>query len=295
MSKKSIILLVIVAAVVVGGLMSVYTVDQTEQAIMLQLGKPVPGVKGPGLHFKMPFVQNIIRFEKRILTYDAAAAEVLTKDKKNLVVDNYAKWRIIDPLLFYKRVRNVRGAQGRLDDIIYSILREELARHDLVAVLSATRAVIMRRVTKKSDLRAREYGITIVDVRIKRADLPPQNAQAVYGRMRAERKRKANKYRAEGQEMAQRIRAEADRDKEIILANAYEKAQVLKGKGDAKAIEIYAKAYGRAMEFYRFLRTIEVYEKSLVQGTLLVMDSDNDILRYLLRMKPSAKKGAGKK
>ena len=190
-----------------------FIVDETKQAIVVQLGNPVTGIKGPGLHFKIPIIQEVIFFERRILNYDAAPAEILTEDKKNLVVDNYAKWKIEDPLVFYKAVRNVSGALQRLDDIIYAELRVELGRHPMVEIISKIRSDLMESITKRSDVRARAYGITIVDVRIKRADLPKENERAVFGRMRTERERQAKKYRSEGQEAALKLRSEADREK----------------------------------------------------------------------------------
>jgi len=260
---------------------SLFTVDQTEQAIVIQLGKPLEGTYGPGIHFKIPIIQEVIRFEKRILLYDAEPTEILTKDKKNLLVDNYAKWRIREPLTFYKTVRNETGAQLRLDDIVYAQLRVELGRHTMEDIVSTTRNDIMTIVTKKSDELAKSYGIDVVDVRIKRADLPEQNEKSVFERMRAERERQAKQYRSEGEEESLKIKAAADRDREIILAKAYEEAEKMKGEGDSESIRIYAEAYGQEPEFYEFIRSLEAYRKSMKTDTTLVVSPEDAFFRHL--------------
>ena len=272
---------IIVVLVLIAINMAFFTVDQTQQALVVQLGKPVGGIKEPGLHFRIPIVQEVIYFEKRLLIYDAAPAEILTEDKKNLVVDNYSEWKIIDPLKFYQTVRDVSGAQARLDDIVYSKLRVQLGLHSLLEILSATRAQLMETVTKKSDEAARDYGIQVVDVRIKRADLPPENERAVFGRMKAERERQAKKYRSEGQEEAQKLRSTADKERAIILAEAYRQAQEIKGKGEADAIRIYAQAFEKDPEFYQFMRTMDAYKASLKGGTTMVLTPDSEFLEYL--------------
>lgn len=263
-----------------------FTVDETRQAIVFQLGKPVGGIKGPGLHAKVPFLQNVKYFEKRLLDYDAAPAEILTADKKNLVVDNYAKWNIIDPLKFYTTVRNVRGAQARLDDIIYAELRVELGRHNYVDIITKLRSDIMANVTERSDKKAADYGISVRDVRIKRADLPQENERAVFGRMRTERERQAKKYRSEGQEKSIKIRAGADKERTIILAEAYRKSQILKGEGDAEATKIYAESFGQDSEFYQFTRSLETYRYALGTGTTVVLSSDDEFLKYFQKSRP---------
>ena len=263
-----------------------FTVDETRQAIVFQLGKPVGGIKGPGLHVKVPFLQNVQYFEKRLLDYDAAPAEILTADKKNLVVDNYAKWNIIDPLKFYTTVRNVRGAQARLDDIIYAELRVELGRHNYVDIITKLRSDIMANVTERSDKKSEDYGISVRDVRIKRADLPQENERAVFGRMRTERERQAKKYRSEGQEKSIKIRAGADKERTIILAEAYRKSQILKGEGDAEATKIYAESFGQDSEFFQFTRSLETYRYALGTGTTVVLSSDDEFLRYFQKSSP---------
>jgi modulator of FtsH protease HflC len=258
-----------------------YSVSETEQAVVTQLGRPVRLVRTPGLHLKVPFLQQLTSVENRLLDYDAAPAPVITRDKKNLVVDNYAKWRISDPLKFLQTVQNEAGAQARLDDIIYSKVREQLGLHDLVEVIATKRDPIMRAVTIGSNEAAAAYGITVIDVRVKRADLPPENAQAVYGRMRTEREREAKRYRSEGQEEALKIRADTDKQKTIILAEAYQEEQAIRGEGDAAAIRIYAAAFQQDPDFFSFARTLEAYRKSLKGKTTLVLPPQMEFLKYL--------------
>lgn len=277
---ESLGLIVALVAVMVVSL-SVYTVDQTEQAIVIQLGKPVGGVSGPGLHFKIPFVQRVVFFESRILVYDAPPAEILTKDKKNLVVDNYTKWKIINPLQFYKTVRSEMGAQSRLDDIVYAQLRVELGKHALVDIVSITRDEVMKIVTDKSDSHSSRYGIKVVDVRVKRADLPEQNEKHVFDRMRAERERQAKQYRSEGEEESVKITAKADMERTIILAKAYREAEKNKGEGDAQAVKIYADAYKQDPGFFEFTRSLEAYKKTLKEETTLVISPDVKFFKYI--------------
>jgi membrane protease subunit HflC len=270
-----------ICIVLVIGARTLYSVPETEQAVVTQLGRPVRLVKTPGLHLKVPFLQQLTFFENRLLDYDAAPAPVITRDKKNLVIDNYAKWQVSDPLKFLQTVQNEVGAQARLDDIIYSKVREQLGLHDLVEIIATQRNSIMGAVTLSSHEAATAYGITVVDVRIKRADLPPENAQAVYGRMRTEREREAKRYRSEGQEEALKIRAETDKQKTILLAEAYEQEQAIRGEGDAAAIRIYAAAFQQDPDFFDFARTLEAYRKSLKGKTTLVLPPQMDFLKYL--------------
>ena len=281
MSKKAIIGVILVILVLIGMRTVLFTVDETEQAIIVQLGKYVRTVQEPGLHFKIPLVQTVIHFENRILEYDAAAAKVITADKKHLVVDNYARWKIIDPLKFYETVRNEFGAQARLDDIVFSEIREELARHTLTEIISLQREAIMDTVGNRCDEKAREYGIQVIDVKIKRADLPEEVTHSVYARMKAERGRIAKKYRSEGEEESVKIKAQADKERTVLLADSYRHAQELKGKGDAEAIKIYAQALEEDPEFYSFVRTLEVYRKALAEGTTMVLSSDSELFQYL--------------
>ncbi len=258
-----------------------YSVSETEQAVAIQLGRPVRLVTDPGLHRKLPLVQQLTFFDRRLLDYHSAPAPVITRDKKNLMVDNYAKWRISDPLKFLQTVQNETGGQARLDDIIYSKVREQLGLHDLAEVIATKRDQILKAVTRGSSEAAAAYGIEVVDVRIKRADLPPENAQAVYGRMRTERDREAKRYRSEGQEEALKIRADTDKQKTIMLAEAYEREQTIRGEGDARAIRIYAEAFQQDPDFFAFVRTLETYRKSLKGKTTLLLPPRTEFLKYL--------------
>ena len=281
MNQKIIIAIVLLLVIVVGLAWSVFTIDETEQAIITQLGKYVRTVTEPGLNFKVPFLQSVHKFESRVLEYDADAAKIITSDKKHLVIDNYARWRIVDPLKLYQTVRNEFGGQARLDDIVFSEIREELARHTLTEVVSVNREAIMEKVHKQCDSKAREYGIEVIDVRIKRADLPAEVAHSVYARMMAERGRIAKKYRSEGEEEAVKIRATTDKEKTILLAESYRHAEKLKGEGDAEAIKIYAEAFEKDPEFFAFVKTLETYKKSLGQDTTIVLPSDSEFFQYV--------------
>jgi membrane protease subunit HflC len=285
MNRKiiAIIAIIVIAAAVLA--VSLFTVDETEQAIVTQLGKFVKEVKQPGLHFKMPLIQTVHRFEARVLEYDAAAAKIMTDDKKHLVIDNYARWKIIDPLKFYQTVGTESGAQSRLDDIVFSEMREELARHSLSEIVSINRKQIMDVVAEQCDQKAGDYGIQVIDVRIKRADLPEEVRHSVYDRMKAERERIAKKYRSEGEEEAVKIRAETDKQKKILLAESYRQAEKLNGEGDAEAIKIYAEAFDKDPEFYSFVRTLEAYEKSLGEGTTIILPSDSEFFQYFSTLK----------
>ncbi len=281
MNKKLVGIIVIIVVITVVLYASLFTVDETEQAVVIQLGKFIREVKQPGLHFKIPLIQTVHKFEARVLEYDAAKEKIMTDDKKHLVIDNYARWKIIDPLKFYKTARNESGAQSLLDDIIYSEMRAEIARHTLTEIVSVNRKQIMDKVAERCNRKAGDYGIQVIDVRIKRADLPQEVTGSVYDRMKAERQRIAKKYRSEGEEKALEIKAEADKKKTILLADAYEQAEKLEGEGDAEAIKIYADAFEQDSEFYSFVRTLEVYEKALGKGTTLVLPSDSEFFQYL--------------
>jgi membrane protease subunit HflC len=273
-----VIAIIVIAAAVLAA--SLFTVDETEQAIVTQLGKFVKEVKEPGLHFKIPLIQAVHRFEARVMEYDAAVAKIMTDDKKHLVIDNYARWKIVDPLKFYQTVGTESGAQSRLDDIVFSEMREELARHSLTEIVSVNRSQIMDKVAEQCDQKAGDYGIRVIDVRIKRADLPEEVRHSVYDRMKAERQRIAKKYRSEGEEEALIIMANTDKQKKILLAESYRDAEKLNGEGDAEAIKIYAQAFEKDPEFYSFVRTLEAYEKSLSEGTTIVLPSDSEFFQY---------------
>ena len=270
---------VIVAAFVV--LQCVFVVDQTQRAILLQLGKPVgESDYGPGLHFKLPFVQNVILFDARVLEYDAPAAEIITRDKKNMVVDNYSRWQIENPLMFYRTVRNIQGGLSRIDDIVYSQMREALGRYTLTEIVAIERSTIMQEVTEKSNQQLREYGIHVTDVRIKRTDLPKENQMAIYGRMKAERERQAKQYRSEGREEAAKITTLADRQRTIILADAKRAAETARGEGEAEATRIYAQALSQDPEFYGFVRTMDAYKKTMKDDTRFVLTPESEFFKY---------------
>ncbi len=283
MTKQGFI--IAVGVVVIGlfllGASPLFTVDITQSAIVVQLGKPVRNITEPGLYIKVPFIQEVTYFDNRLLDYDSQAQDVITQDKKTLLLDNYAKWRIVDPLKVYQNFQTQRGARQRLNDIIYSELRVELGRHDLLEIVADHRADLMKIVTLRSHEKASAYGIEIQDVRIKRADLPEQNEKAVFARMQAERERQAKQYRAEGAEEAQKIRSEAEKDREIILAQAYKESEELRGAGDAKAFKVYAEAYRQDTHFFEFTRTMEAYKKTFKEKSTLVMSPDSEFLRYL--------------
>ena len=284
MDRRWIPILVVAVVLVAGWNLVAYTVPQWEQAIVVQLGEPVRIVQEPGLYFKLPGIQNVLYFDKRLLAYDAAPKEILTKDKQQLVVDNFSRWRIRDPLQFYRTVRNEAGAQSRLDDVIYSIVRENLGRHTLREIMNEKRTEVMAEVTKESDAKARDYGIEVADVRIKRADLPEKNELNVFNRMRTERERLAKKFRAEGDEEARKIRSESDKEVQILTAEARKQAEITRGQGDAQAVKIFADAYGRDPEFYQLVRTLEAYRNSITDGTTLILSPNSEFFRYLKQL-----------
>jgi len=258
-----------------------FIVDETDQVIITQFGEYKRTDREPGLYVKLPFIQVVHRFEKRILSSDATPAEYLTLDKKRLVVDHLTRWRITDPLIFYKTVRDVYGARSRLDDIVFSELRRAIAEREFANIISLKREAVMELVAKSAAEQAKQFGIDVVDVRIKRADLPPEVQQSVFARMVAERERIAKRYRSEGEEEAAMIRAQTDKERTIILAKAYEESQKLRGAGDAEATRITAEGFGQDVEFYRFVRSLDVYERALVQDGQLILSSDTELLRYL--------------
>src|SRR5256712_920214 len=274
-------LMTVVVLLFVLGASPFFIVDITQAAIVVQLGKPVRNITEPGLKFKVPFIQEVTYFDKRLLDYDSSAQDVITQDKETILIDNFAKWLITDPLKVYQACQTQRGALRRLDDIIYSELRVELGRHDLSEIVSKTRSAIMAVVTERANEKANAYGIEVQDVRIKRADLPEQNEKAVFARMQAERERQAKQYRAEGAEEAQKIRSEAEKDREIILAEAYKTSEELRGEGDAKAFKIYAAAYRQDPRFFEFTRSMEAYKKTFNGNATVVMSPDSEFFKFL--------------
>ena len=273
----------IVALVIAGVLLfsSFYTVDQRQQALVVQFGEPKKVVTEPGLNMKIPFIQNVILFDRRLLTLDAPPREVIASDQKRVIVDAFAKFRISDPLLFYQKVRNENGARARLNTIVDSRLRDVIAGVPLQTLLTDKRSVIMERIQKNVSKEADSFGIDVVDVRIMRADLPKENSEAIFRRMQTEREREAKEFRAQGAEEAQRIRSRADRDRAVILAEAEKQSELIRGEGEAKAAKIFAEAFKRDPAFYEFYRSLEAYRKSFgADTTRLVLSPDSDFMKY---------------
>ena len=261
--------------------MSMFTVHITQSAVLLELQKPKEIITEPGLYFKIPFIQKIRYFSKQLLDNDSPPAEVITRDKKNLLIDNFSLWRITNPLKFLETVRSINGARARLDDIVYSELRVEIGTHDLHAAVTESREEIMAKVTRESSVKATEYGIELVDVRVKRIDLPPEIANSIFNRMRTERERIAKEYRSEGNEESTKIRAQTDKEKTILIAEAYKEEQTVRGEGDAKAIKVYADALQKDPKFYSFIRSMEAYKNSLKTDTTILLSEDSDFLKFL--------------
>ena len=274
----------VVATALVGLAMSMFTVDQRQYAVVFQLGEVKRAIAEPGLYFKVPMVQNVRYFEKRIITLDNAEPErFITSEKKNVLVDSYIKWRIIDPKLFYISVGGDESrAKTRLNQTVNAGLREEFGKRTVHDVVSGERDKIMDQMREKADSDARKIGVQIVDVRVKRVELPTEVSDAVYRRMEAERKRVANELRSEGAAEAEKIRADADRQREIIIAEAYRDAQKIKGEGDAKATSTYAQAFGQNAEFYAFYRSLEAYRGSFKsKSDVLVVEPNSEFFKYM--------------
>jgi len=281
MNRSNMTLVIALAAVFILAQQCLYRVDQTERAIVLQLGRPLDGVRQPGLHAKLPFIQNVIFFDSRILDYDSKPSEVITRDKKALVVNNYTKWRIVEPLHFYRTVRSIPRAQARLDDIVYSEMRQALGQYNLIDIVAEKRSEIMHQVSEASNRLVHEFGIEVLDVRIKGTDLPPENERAIFGRMRAERERQAKQYRSEGMEESAKIKAATDRERTVLLADAEREGEILRGDGDAEATRIYAAALSPAQDFYEFQRSLEAYRKGLRASSRLILTPESPFLKHM--------------
>ncbi|MBP8022596.1 MAG: protease modulator HflC [Azonexus sp.] len=284
MSPRLNMILGLVALVLGAVAMSVFTVDQRQYALVFQLGEVKRVITEPGLHFKLPLVQNIRFFDNRILTLESADPErFITSEKKNVLVDSFIKWRIVDPKLYYVSVGgDEMRARTRLSQTVNAGLREEFGKRLVHDVISGERDKIMDRMREKADIDARRIGVKIVDVRLKRVELPDEVSGAVYSRMEAERKRVANELRSEGAAEAEKIRADADRQREIIVAEAYRDAQKVKGEGDAKAAALYAEAFSKSPEFYAFYRSLEAYRNSFAsKNDVLVVEPNSEFFKYL--------------
>ena len=281
--KKNLMLGVMggVLVAIIVGLNAIFIVHQTQQAIVLQFGDPRRVIEGPGLKFKLPFIQDVVYYDNRLLDFPHSAEEVIAADQKRLVIDSFARWQIIDPLLFYETVGNERGARSRLNSFMSAGLRRVIGSVPLAAVLTEKRADIRKKIRSEVDSEAKDLGIRVFDVRIRRADLPAENSQAIYARMKSERDREAKEFRAQGAEIAQRIRARADRDRVVIIAESKKKAQILRGEGDAESIRIYADAFSSAPDFYSFYRSLQAYRNSM-QGdnTTLVLSPDGAFFKF---------------
>ncbi len=274
----------ILAAVIAVLGASIFTVDQRQFAIVFQLGEVREEISEPGLYFKWPLIQNVRYFEKRILTLDSSEPErYITSEKKNVLVDSFVKWRIVDPRLYYVSVAGDEArAKTRLSQTVNAGLREEFGKRTVHDVVSGERDKIMEEMRQKADLDARKIGVEIVDVRVKRVDLPLEVSESVYRRMEAERKRVANELRSEGSAEAEKIRADADRQREVIVAEAYRDAQKIKGDGDAKAAATYAQAFNQNPEFYAFYRSLEAYRGSFKgKSDIIVVEPNSDFFKYM--------------
>jgi membrane protease subunit HflC len=275
---------VIIAAVIIVLLSSAYIVYQPEQAIVLQFGEPVRVVKEAGLKFKVPFVQNVVFYDTRLLNLDPPAQEVVLNDKKRLDVDSFTRYKIIDPLKFYKTVRTENQARGKLAEIVNSSLRKVLGRVTLTELLSQKRTKIMADISATVKKDAEAIGVSVADVRIRRADLPIEVMQAINDRMKTERQRDAKEFRAKGQQQAQNIRATADKEATIIVAEAEKNAQITRGEGDRQAVQLWNKTVGQDVEFYDFYRSLDAYRKSLSDDeTSLVLSPDSEFFKFFNR------------
>ena len=285
----------IVPAIVLIGItvfQSLFIVQEISQAIVLQFGDPKKIVTKAGLNFKLPFIQNVVYLDKRILNLDNDPEEVIAADQKRLIVDAFARFKIVDPLKFYISVGNERVARSRLSTIINSRIRGVLGTQELATLLSTDRARQMQIIQSQVNEEAKNFGINIVDVRIKRADLPPANSEAIYKRMQTEREREAKEFRAQGAEIAQKIRSTADKDVTVILAQANKRSEIMKGEGDGERNKIFANAFGRDPQFFAFYRAMQAYEKALIGGeTSLVLSPDSEFFKFFGKsVKPAVKR-----
>lgn len=286
MFRRNVIPLTLLAVAFVVANLVLFTVDETEFAVVTQFGEPIRAVTTPGLQWKLPEpIQSVQFFNKRILVYNSDKTEFLTSDKKNIVVESYVAWRIADSILYLKSLQDQSRAEARLADVLYSELGTALGRQELTALVNINPSAmklpdVLAAATQNVGAQVQKYGMQVVDVRVKSLNFPEANKQAVFSRMKAEREQQARKYRSEGAEQAAKIRAEADRQRDVILAEAYAAAEKLKGEGDAQAIKLYADAYGQDPEFYQFLRTLEAYTKFIDDKTTIVLPPDSPLLKY---------------
>tara|TARA_B100000029_G_scaffold425060_1_gene433243 strand:+ start:4417 stop:5283 length:867 start_codon:yes stop_codon:yes gene_type:complete len=278
MKKIFIPFLVVLGLIAYNGL---FVVQEVSQAIVLQFGDPKKIITKPGLNYKIPFIQNVVFLDRRVLNLDNPPEEVIAADQKRLIVDAFARFKIVDPLKFYISVGNERVARSRLATIINSRIRSVLGTQELATLLSTDRAVHMATIQNDVNTEAQNFGITIVDVRIKRADLPQANSEAIFKRMQTEREREAKEFRAQGAEMAAKITSTADKEVTVILANANKRSEIMKGEGDGQRNKIFADAFGRDPQFFGFYRAMQSYEKALIGGdTSLILSPDSDFFKF---------------
>jgi membrane protease subunit HflC len=282
MGQIRVISLVILAGIAVVLYGSLFTVNQTQQALVLQFGEPKRTIQEPGLAFKLPFIQDVVYYEKRVLSLiPQDAEEVILSDQKRIVVDAYARYQIEDPLLFFQTVRNELGARGRLEAIIDSSVRRALGRETLGSILTGQRNDITRSIGDEVNASVKALGIQIIDVRLRRADYPESTSQNIFNRMKSEREREAKEFRATGEEEAQKIRADAEKTRTVIISEAQRTSQETRGMGDGKAIQIYADSFGRDPEFFAFYRSMEAYTKSMGSDvTSMVLSPSSSFFRY---------------
>tara|TARA_Y100000589_G_scaffold72380_1_gene65079 strand:+ start:714 stop:1580 length:867 start_codon:yes stop_codon:yes gene_type:complete len=279
--NKTTISLVFLTLVGFVGLNALFTMNEREQGLVLQFGEPKRVIKSTGLHFKIPLIQNVVKYDKRILEYDLPVEEVIAVDKKRMLVDSFTRFKIVDPLEFYKTVGTESSVRNRINSNVISSLRRVVGRVTLDELLSEERSNIMENIKIEVNNEASRFGIEIVDVRIRRADLPEANSQAIYERMISERVREAKEFRAKGSEIAQKIRAEADKDKTVILAEATKKSEILRGEGESEAVSIYAGAFEQDPDFYSFYRSMQAYGNVLGEdGTTMILSPDSEFLEF---------------
>jgi membrane protease subunit HflC len=273
---------VVLAIILIVGSSAVYTIQETEQGIVLQFGDPIKVVQDPGLHFKLPFVQNVEIYEKRVLLFENPAQEVIASDQKRMVIDAFAFYRIINPLEFYQAVGTEDIARARLSNLLNASMRQLIGTVPLVDVISGERERLMNDIRTRINREAQQFGVDVIDVRIKRADLPAENSQAIYQRMQTEREREAREIRAQGEEQSLRIRAEADRTRTVLISEARRESEILRGEGDGEAVRIFADAFGQDVEFFTFYRTMQAYREALnSDDTTMIMSPDSDFLQFL--------------
>lgn len=281
--KKNPLIIVIILAIFMFATSSFYILPQFQTALLLQFGETVKIETKPGLKFKIPFIQKVVFYDNRILDVAADEKEVIAADQKRLIVNAFAKYRITDPLKFYQTVKDENGMRNRLVPILESSLRQVLGSVPLSTLLTGERSAIMRNIQQVVDHQAGSFGVEIVDVRIKRADLPKENSEAIFLRMQTEREREAKEFRAQGAEEGQIIKSKADKERAIILAEAQKQSQIIRGQGDSKATKIFADAFGKDPEFYGFYRSMQAYSSAIDSNSTVILSPDNEFLNYFYK------------